>query len=152
MNIKSLISTSFVTNFTFKEMKMSLNQNLSKPAICRRPCIGFELKILTWACFAHLVIHTDYGLYFVVTDFDDGRQMMAIPSWPKRSSELPRISMDNIDVFNVSIKWHRWFGGLWYLTPLLTIFQLYHGGQFYWNQSTRRKPLTCRKSLTNFIK
>jgi hypothetical protein len=27
------------------------------------------------------------------------------------------------------------------------IFQLYRGGQFYW----RRKPSTCRKSLTNYI-
>ena len=37
---------------------------------------------------------------------------------------------------------------LWYLTPLSIIFQLYHGGQFYW---WSKKPMTRRKSLTNFI-
>jgi len=35
--------------------------------------------------------------------------------------------------------------------PLSTIFQLYRGGQFFidgGNRRIRRKPLTCRKSLT----
>ena len=43
---------------------------------------------------------------------------------------------------------------LWCLMPRSTIFQLYHGGQFYCggrNWSTQRKPLTCRMSQTNFI-
>jgi hypothetical protein len=40
--------------------------------------------------------------------------------------------------------------GLWCLTPLLTIFQLYRGGKFF-DGGNRRKPPACHKSLTNFI-
>jgi hypothetical protein len=36
------------------------------------------------------------------------------------------------------------------LMPLSTIFQLYHGGPFYYWR-TQRKPQTCWKLLRNFI-
>jgi hypothetical protein len=39
--------------------------------------------------------------------------------------------------------------GLWCLMPLSTIFLLDRGGQFYY--CTKRKPLTCRKLLTNLF-
>jgi len=46
-----------------------------------------------------------------------------------------------------------WLVGLWSLTSLSRIFQLYRGGRFIGggNRSTQRKPPTCRKSLHHIM-
>jgi hypothetical protein len=55
------------------------------------------------------------------------------------------------NVFHVFTTWGMslWLG-LWCLTTLSTIFQLYHGSQFHW-WSTRRKLPTCCKSPTKIM-
>ena len=67
--------------------------------------------------------------------------------------------LSEIMIYKSKIKRYKWIRlgfGLWYLTPLSTIFQLYHGDQCIgggkWSICRNsKKPHTCRKSPTNFI-
>jgi hypothetical protein len=96
----------------------------------------------------------NFNLVIVLDNVPEEERQYPI-QWSLSSKLMNRIPK-KINSFHPSIKqlfMQRWFDGLWCLTPLSTIFQLYRGGQFYWwrKPEYRRKPLTCNKSLTNLM-
>jgi hypothetical protein len=60
--------------------------------------------------------------------------------------------MIDLSIFNQAA-YYELCSWLWCIKPLSTIYQLYRGTSYICggNRSTLRKPLTRRKSLTNFI-
>ena len=95
---------------------------------------------------------------FTVVDYFDERNLFNMPLGVLQFTSTHNAHVLHLRILNVKDSTDYWFKvkglGLWYLMPLSTIFQNLYivvisfiGGG---NQSTWRKPLTCRKSLTNF--
>jgi hypothetical protein len=68
--------------------------------------------------------------------------------WNKPCTSLSVLNCGELTLIKLRLYGYMYNVGLWCITPLSIAFQLYGGGG---KLSTRRKPPTCRKSLTNFI-
>jgi hypothetical protein len=106
-----------------------------------------------------VIYYTEFNFFRITVKIRANRQLSRIMVWFidtfENLIEIKEINCNYVLWFRcqerIPIRWL--VSGLWCLTPLLTKFQLYRGGQFYrWlKPEYRRKPPTCRKSLINFI-
>jgi hypothetical protein len=98
----------------------------------------FKLVYSSWTKSNYFFSMNNYCSIFFKTLWNLLYTFMLLRASPKIITYL---------IWSKNIGYRLW---LLRLTPLSTMLKLYHGGQFYW-WSTRKKPPTCRKSLTIFI-
>ena len=119
-------------------MQIKLNSVLCKWRPQRFTCVAIQ-------DFWHLRFSLLKPLYLLINNLDHTRTWLTIVIWRFKLLQINKGSM---------ARGFTWTGiegyGLWCLTTLSTIFQLCHGGQFYWWRKLEKKQ-TCRKSLINFI-
>jgi hypothetical protein len=99
----------------------------------------YETSVLVLLCQCWVRLHGSLNLY------ETSVLVLLCQCWVRLHGSL--------NLYETSVSHDGLVLGLWCLTPLSTIFQLYRGSQFYWWRKPEywRKPLTCRMSLTNFI-
>ena len=119
-------------------------------------CCDF-IVLFTCILLCSILVHLSRNKAEVSMFAPDMEQMHAIDHTKGEPMSVNRSVLQTIGCYWLhKIFMDRFYLGLWCLRPLLAIFQYtkyimavsFIGGG---NWSTRRKPLTCRKLLTNFF-